>query len=99
MHAHMQYNEGMRGRLKEKGQVNVAIRLDPQKHRRLRQYVVKQGTSIQRVVENLIDRWIDECEHGAGAPPDLRGFLRDTDILELHGRERQAEIERDRSRL
>jgi hypothetical protein len=89
----MQYNEGM------KDQVNVAIRLDSRKHRRLRQYVLARGTSIQRVVENLIDRWIAESQPTAGGPADLRGYLRGTEVLELRQRERQAELERDRSRL
>lgn len=76
--------------------VNVAIRLDARKHRQLRQYVLKRGTSIQRVVEDLIGRWI--VENGDEAPGDLRGFLRDSDVLEMRQRERQAEIARDRER-
>jgi ParG protein len=82
-----------------KEQVNVAIRLDPQKHRRLRQYVVQQGTSMQHVLESLIDRWMEEREEGAGAPADLRGFLRGAGMLNLRRRERETEIERDRRRL
>jgi len=85
----------MRRQDKERS-VSVAIRLDAQKHRELRQYVLKRGTSIQRVVEDLIGEWIDE--NGDEAPADLRGFLRDSDVLELRQRERQAEIARDQDR-
>ncbi|MBZ5617956.1 MAG: hypothetical protein LAQ69_04365 [Acidobacteriia bacterium] len=76
--------------------MNVAIRLDARKHRQLRQCVLKRGTSIQRVVEDLIGRWIDES--GDDAPADLRGFLRDSDVLELRQRERQAELSKDQDR-
>jgi len=51
------------------------------------------------VLENLIDRWIEERERGGNRIADLRGFLRGSDVLELRRAERQAELERDRSRL
>jgi hypothetical protein len=36
---------------------------------------------------------------GGNPIADLRGFLRGSDVLELRRAERQAELERDRSRL
>jgi hypothetical protein len=81
-----------------KRQVNLAIRLPLQKHRRFRARVVEDGSSIQRVLEDLIDRWIEERERGGAGIADLRGFLRGSDVLELRHSERQAELDRDRSR-
>jgi hypothetical protein len=78
--------------------VNLGIRLDARKHRRFRQYVVREGSSIQRVLDGLIDRWLEEHERGAGEPADLRGFLKDTDVMEMRRRERAAELARDRDR-
>ena len=94
-----QYNESTVRKPSGKRQVNLAIRLPLQKHRRFRAGVVEDGSSIQRVLENLIDRWIEERERGGSRIADLRGFLRGSDVLELRRAERQAELERDRSRL
>jgi hypothetical protein len=82
-----------------KRRVNLAIRLPLQKHRQFRAGVVEDGTSIQRVLEDLIDRWIEEREKGGPPIADLRGFLRGTEVLELRRAERQAELDRDRSRV
>ena len=78
--------------------VNLGIRLDARKHRRFRQYVVREGASIRSVLDSLIDRWIEERESGASGPADLRGFLKDTDVMEMRQRERAAELARDRAR-
>jgi hypothetical protein len=94
-----QYNESTVRKPSGKRQVNLAIRLPLQKHRRFRAGVVEDGSSIQRVLENLIDRWIEERERGGSRIADLRGFLRGSDVLESRRAERQAELERDRSRL
>lgn len=86
------------GQALHESKVNLGIRLDARKHRRFRQYVVKEGASIQGVLDSLIDRWIDERERGVGKPADLRGFLKGTDVMEMRGRERAAELARDRDR-
>jgi hypothetical protein len=86
------------GQAAHEAKVNLGIRLDARKHRRFRQYVVREGASIQGVLDSLIDRWIDERERGAGKPADLRGLLRDTDVMEMRQRERAAELARDRAR-
>jgi len=93
----MRYTECM-GQAQTQTVVNLGIRLDARKHRRFRQYVVKEGASIQGVLDSLIDRWIDERERGVGKPADLRGFLKGTDVMEMRGRERAAELARDRDR-
>jgi hypothetical protein len=92
----MRYNEHM-GQAQQTV-VNLGIRLDARKHRRFREYVVREGASIQSVLDSLIDRWIDERERGVGEPADLRGFLKDTDVVEMRRRERAAELGRDRDR-
>jgi hypothetical protein len=86
------------GQAPRETKVNLGIRLDARKHRRFRQYVVREGASIQSVFDGLIDRWIGERERGAGKPVGLRGFLKDTDVVEMRGRERAAEVARDRDR-
>jgi hypothetical protein len=99
MRAYMQYNASMVRKPASKRQVNLAIRLPLLKHRRFRAGVVEEGSSAQRVLEGLIDRWIEERERGGARVADLRGFLRGTEVLELRRAEREAERERDRSRL
>jgi hypothetical protein len=81
-----------------KRQVRLAIRLPLHKHRRFRAGVVEDGTSFQRVLEDLIDRWIEERERGGSRIADLRGFLRGSHLLELRRAERQAELDRERGR-
>lgn len=51
------------------------------------------------MLEDLIDRWIEERERGGSRIADLRGFLRGSDALELRRAERQTELDRDRSRV
>lgn len=79
--------------------VNVAIRLDPRKHRRLRQRALEEGKSLQGVLEELIDTWIGADASSGASVQDLRGLLRATDVIELRRAERKAEFARDRSRL
>ena len=93
----MRYTECM-GQAQTQTVVNLGIRLDARKHRLFRQYVVREGASIQSVLHGLIDRWIEERESGASGPADLRGFLKDTDVMEMRQRERAAELARDRAR-
>ncbi len=78
---------------------HVAIRLDDAKYRRLRLTVAHRGITLQQAVESAVDRYLAEERL---APPtarpaeDFRGFLRDTDVMELMERDRRDELERDR---
>lgn len=82
---------------------NVAIRLDDAKYKKLRVVAVHCGTTLQRAVEAAIDLYLAETaltSPSANLPlKDYRGFLRDTDVMELMERDRQEELARDRSRL
>lgn len=82
---------------------HVAIRLDESKYRRLRIAIAEKDTTIQKAVESAIDQYIAESAFSTDSaqPPrrDYRGFLRDTDVMELMEKERRQELARDRSRV
>ncbi len=81
---------------------HVAIRLEDAKYKRLRIAVVQQGITIQQAVESAIDRYLADLAFPAaqaGAQRDFRGFLRDTDVMDLMEQDRRDELARDRSRL
>ena len=99
LHACAWYDACMKASAHERPVVNVAIRLDPRKHRRLRQRALQEGKSLQGVLEELIDSWIGAGSGADNPVADLRGSLSGSNVLELRRAERAAELERDRSRL
>lgn len=81
---------------------HVAIRLDEAEYKRLRVAVAQQGTTIQNAVQSAIARYLEDLEaHTDRQVPeaDLRGFLRNTDVMELMEQDRKDELERDRRRV
>ncbi len=82
---------------------HVAIRLEDPKYKRLKITVARQGITIQQAVETAIDRYLTEAASRSrpdeNALKDFRGFLRDTDVMDLMEQDRLEELARDRGRL
>lgn len=79
---------------------NLAIRLDDARYRQLRVFVAQRGLTLQKAVEAALDHYIAEAalRRAEGPSRDYRGFLRETDVMELKEQERLEELDRDRRR-
>jgi hypothetical protein len=47
----------------------ITLRLDPEKHRRLKVALARRGKSIQMMVEDYVDRWL-EANDPQGSTPE-----------------------------